>query len=174
MRISDWSSDVCSSDLRFVPVQSEAAHMTFAASTPEETRVVAHLARQARRTSNETLLSGPGLVTAYAALGGTATPAPEEITRNAARDPVAQAALTTFIGALGSVIGNLVLAFGAWDGVFLTGAIARALHHKLADPVLRHRMTEKEAFGRQLADVPIAIVNRNDLELLGAAAALGG
>src|SRR3546814_15096961 len=75
---------------RFVPVQSEAAHMTFAASTPEETRVVAHLARQARRTSNETLLSGPGLVTASAALGRTATPAPQAITRNAARAPTPQ------------------------------------------------------------------------------------
>ncbi|HVI99766.1 MAG TPA: glucokinase [Sphingomonas sp.] len=159
---------------RFVPVQSEAAHMAFAAQTPEETQIVSHLIQKARPASNEALLSGPGLATAYEALSGTSAPAPEEITRNAARDPAAQAALATFIGALGSVIGDLVLAFGAWDGVFLTGAMARALHHKLADPVLRRRMTDKEAFGRQLADVPIAVVNRNDLELLGAAAALGG
>ncbi|MFC4845165.1 glucokinase [Hephaestia sp. GCM10023244] len=159
---------------RFVPVQSEAAHMTFAARTPEEARIVDYLARKARPASNEALLSGAGLVTAYEALSDGNTLAPEEITRSAARDPIAHAALTTFIGALGSVIGDLVLAFGAWDGVFLTGAISRALHHQLADPLLRRRMTDKAAFGRQLAEVPITVVNRNDLELLGAAAALAG
>ncbi len=157
---------------KLVPVQSEAAHMTFAAGTDAEARIVAHLAARGRPASNEALISAPGLVTSYEALGGGPAPVPEEITRNATRDPIAADALGVFIGALGSVIGDLVLAFGAWDGVFLSGAIARALHHKLADPALRRRMTDKEAFGRQLADVPIAVVNRNGLELLGAAAAL--
>jgi glucokinase len=31
----------------------------------------------------------------------------------------------------------------------------------------------KAAFRRQLGEVPVALINRNDLELLGAAAALG-
>jgi glucokinase len=157
---------------RLVPVQSEGGHMTLPAATDAEAAIVAHLARRNICASREALISAPGLITAYEALSGGPAPAPEVITRDATRDPKAAAALAAFIGALGSVIGDLVLAFGAWDGVFLTGAIARALHHKLADPVLRQRMTTKDAFGRQLADVPIAIVNRNDLELLGAAVAL--
>jgi glucokinase len=157
---------------RLVPVQSEGGHMSFPVTTENEAKVAAHLARRAAIASNEALISAPGLVAIYEALSGGPAPAPEIITRDSARDPYAAATLATFIGALGAMIGDLVLAFGAWDGVYLTGAIARALHHKLADPALRTRMTAKRAFSRMLGDVPIAIVNRNDLELLGAAAAL--
>ncbi|HEU4959367.1 MAG TPA: glucokinase [Sphingomonas sp.] len=157
---------------RLAPVQSEGGHMTFAVTTEEEAKVARHLARRGGVMSNEALLSAPGLIAIYEALSGGPAPEPEVITRDAARDPHAAAALATFIGALGAMIGDIVLAFGAWDGVFLSGSIARALHHKLAAPTLRQRMTAKDAFARQLAEVPIAVVNRNDLELLGAAAAL--
>jgi glucokinase len=156
---------------RLAPVQSEGGHMTFAATSEAETKVAAHFAQRGGIASNEALLSAAGLVATYEALSGGPAPGPEVITRDAARNPHAAATLATFVGALGALIGDLVLAFGAWDGVYLTGAIARALHHELADPVLRRRMTAKDAFSRQLADVPVAVVNRNDLELLGAAAA---
>jgi glucokinase len=157
---------------RLAPVQSEGGHMTFAPGNEAEAKVAAHLARRGGIASNEALLSAPGLVATYEALSGGPAPEPEVITRDAARDPHAAATLAVFIGALGAMIGDLVLAFGAWDGVFLSGAIARALHHKLAAPALRQRMIAKDAFSRQLAEVPVAVVNRNDLELLGAAAAL--
>jgi glucokinase len=78
-----------------------------------------------------------------------------------------------FVEHLGAFAGDLALAYGAWDGVFLTGAIARALQPQLMDPGFRRRMEGKAAFRRQLSEVPIALVNRTDLELLGAAAALG-
>ena len=50
-----------------------------------------------------------------------------------------------------------------------TGAIARFLHPQLSDPGFRQRMENKTAFRRQLSEVPVALINRNDLELLGAA-----
>jgi glucokinase len=78
-----------------------------------------------------------------------------------------------FVEHLGSFAGDLALAFGAWDGVYLTGAISRALQPQLSDPGFRRRMEGKAAFRRQLGEVPVALVNRNDLELLGAAAAFG-
>ncbi|MBY8827469.1 glucokinase [Hephaestia mangrovi] len=157
---------------RLAVVQSEGGHMSFPVTTPEEAKVAEHLARRGGTAGNEALISAPGLVAIYEALSGGPAPAPEVITRDTARDPIAAATLTTFIGALGGMIGDLVLALGAWDGVYLSGAIARALLHKFADPALRRRMTAKEAFSRQLAEVPIAVINRDDLELLGAAAAL--
>jgi glucokinase len=157
---------------RLAPVQSEGGHITLAATTEAEQKFVEHLRQRRQCPSYEALISAPGLTTMYEVLSGRRAPEPEVITRDAARDPHAAATLAAFVGALGSLIGDLVLAFGAWDGVYLTGAIARALHHKLADPMLRQRMTAKDAFSRQLAEVPIAVVNRNDLELLGAAAAL--
>lgn len=163
-------------DGRLTPIQSEAAHMSFAPTTDDEAKLVAHLVRRGVRVSNEAVLGAAGLLAAHAALGDGRTPAAraEDVTRNAGRDPAATAAIATFAGALGAVIGDLVLAFGAWDGVFLTGAIARALQPRLAGSTMRQRMEAKGAFRRQLSQVPVTIVARDDLELVGAAAALSG
>lgn len=161
-------------DGRLMPMQSEAGHMMLAPATAEETRFVEALARQRTVASIESLLSAPGLVSAYAALStgtGTGTPAlptPEDVTRTASRDPIAAAAVTMFIEHLGSVIGDLVLAFGTWDGVFITGSIARALRPRIAATGFRRRMEGKAAFRNQLADVPVAVINRSGLELIGA------
>ena len=53
------------------------------------------------------------------------------------------------------------------------GGTARAPQPQLMAPGCRRRLEAKPAFRRQLSEVPVALVNRNDLELLGAAAALG-
>lgn len=156
---------------RLLPIASEAAHMTFAATTPVERRIVEHLVARGVTPSNESLLSARGLVAAYAALGGTAVRS-EEVTAAAARNPRAAEAIDAFVGALGSVIGDLALTFGAWNGVYLTGAIARALRSRLAQPAFRARLEAKGAFRRQLSALPVAVVQRGDLELIGAATAL--
>jgi len=159
---------------RIIPVPSEAGHMAFAPATPDERKFADLCAARGLQTDVETLVSAPGLLLAYEALsGGQKLARPEDVTRAIGRDPFATAAVRLFAEHLGSFAGDLALAFGAWDGVFLTGAIARALHVQLADPGFRRRMEGKAAFRRQLAEVPVAFVNRNNLELLGAAAAFG-
>jgi len=158
---------------RLAPVQSEAGHMSFAPRSAEEERFVAHM-RKTGSVSAEALLSANGLVCAYAALAGEGTSpvTPEYVTASIDRDRVAKEVAKLFIGYLGAFIGDLVLAFGTWQGIFLTGPLPRALHHHLIDPRLRQRLEAKDAFRRQLNEVPIALVNRSDLELLGAAAFL--
>ncbi|WP_066797762.1 glucokinase [Sphingomonas soli] len=159
---------------RITPVQSEAGHMNFAAVTPDERKFADFCAKKRHAPDVEMLLSAPGLLLAYEALSdGHKLARPEDVTRAIGRDPVATAVVRMFTQHLGSFAGDLAMAFGAWDGVFFTGAIARALQSQLAEPDLRHRMESKAAFRRQLSEVPLALVNRNDLELLGAAAALG-
>jgi glucokinase len=159
---------------RLIPVQSEAGHIAFAPQTPNERKFADHCRAKAHPLDVETLLSAPGLCLAYEALsGGTKPASPEEVTRTTARDPIAAAVVAMFIEHLGAFAGDLALAFGAWDGVYLTGAISRALHPHLMDPSFRRRMESKAAFRRQLSEVPVSLVNRNDLELLGAAAAYG-
>lgn len=159
----------------FAAVQSEAAHMCFAPRSPADTRLVEQLRRAGPTVSNEAVLSGGGLVAAWRAAGGASTVAQaEEVTRLAVRDPTARAALDSFAGALGAVVGDLVLAFGAWDGVYLTGAIAQAIAPTLAGPAFRDRMVGGGPHRRQLGQVPVALVGRGDLELIGAAAALAG
>jgi glucokinase len=157
---------------RLVPVQSEAGHIAFTPATADERKFAEYCRTRGMAVDAETLLSAPGLLLAYEALsGGKKLARPEDVTRS--RDPVCVAVVRMFTDYLGAFAGDLALAFGAWDGVFVTGAIGRALHHPLTDPGFRQRMEAKASFRRQLGEVPVALVNRNDLELLGAAAALG-
>lgn len=164
---------IAGSNGKLLPMASEAGHMTFSPATPDEEKFAAHV-RVRGQPSAESLLSANGLVAAYAALaeGGKTIRSPEEVTRSAGRDPVSTAVARMVAGYLGAFIGDLVLAFGAWEGVYLTGPIPRALHMHLSDPRFRNRLEAKDAFRRQLGEVPVAIVNRSDLELIGAAAAL--
>lgn len=159
---------------RIVAVPSEAGHMTLTVTTPDERKFADLCTRKGLQLDVELLVSAPGLLLAYEALsGGQKLARPEDVTRAIGRDLVANAAVRMFVEHLGSFAGDLAMAFGAWDGVYLTGAISRALAPHLADSGFRRRMEAKAAFRRQLSEVPVALVNRNDLELLGAAAALG-
>ena len=164
---------VTGSNGKLSPVASEAGHMTFSPGSEDEEKFAAYL-RARGHASAESLLSANGLVAAYAALaeGGKTVGSPEEVTRNIGRDQVSSAVVRMFAGYLGAFIGDLVLAFGAWEGVYLTGPIPRALQVQLSDARFRQRLEAKDAFRRQLGEVPVAIVNRSDLELMGAAAAL--
>lgn len=159
---------------RLVPVQSEAGHMAFAPQTADEQKFAEYCIARGHAVDVESLISAGGLMMAYEALsGGKKLPKPEDVTRGVGRDPVCTRVVKMFVEYMGAFAGDLAMAFGAWDGVFLTGAIARALHPQLCDPGFRRRMEAKAAFRRQLGEVPVALVNRNDLELVGAAAALG-
>ncbi len=163
-----------SSGGKLVPVQSEAGHMAFSPQTPDERTFAEFCAARGHQVDVEMLVSAPGLMLAYEALsGGKKLPRPEDVTRGMGRDPISTRVVRMFVEHMGAFAGDLAMAFGAWDGVFLTGAISRALHPQLTDPGFRRRMESKAAFRRQLGEVPVALVNRNDLELLGAAAALG-
>jgi len=158
-----------------VPVQSEGGHMLFLPATPDEVRFAAHVRATGRIADAETLLSAGGLVTAYAALaeGGRTLASPEEVTKSVRRDPVAARAVQLLADYLGAYIGDLILAFGAWDGVYLGGAVPPGIQFALSESSFRARLAAKSAFHRQLGEVPVSIVNRSDLVLVGAAAALG-
>jgi glucokinase len=158
---------------RLFPVQTEAGHIGWNPATADEQKVAARLRTPTRCL--ETLLAEPGLPAIYAGLGGTAPAATSDaVVALAGRDRIATEALAVYAGALGSAIGDLVLAYGAWDGVVLTGALARALAPRLPVAAMAQRMADKDAFRRQLAQVPVALVTDDALELTGAAVALAG
>lgn len=153
---------------RLLPVESEAAHMNFAPQTDRERQLAEALAVGGHPASNEAVLSAAGLVAAYRLHGKRADIGPEDITRLARHDPAADAAVALFAGALGSVVSDLTLAFGAWNGVFLTGSIVNAIAPYLDRPEFRRRIAEKRAFRSRLAKLPLAIVSEAGLPLLGA------
>lgn len=158
---------------RFVPVASEAGHMAFVPRTADEFAFAAFATAKGKVATAESLLSADGLIAAYAALGeGKAVAHAEEVTRRNAGDEVAARTVRLFVEYLASYTGDLVLAFAAWQGVYLTGGIARALQAQLSAVGVRQRLEGAGVFRRQLAAVPISVITHRELELLGAAVAL--
>lgn len=161
-------------DGRAQVIASEAGHVAFAAVTAAERRFAdLQTGRGGAYCGAEALLSAQGLVTAYQALGGSAALSrPEDVTRAARIDPAARAAVDLFADYLGAFVGDMVMAFGAWDGVFLIGSLAKTLQDRLREPAFRRRMDHRGDYARRMAAVPVTLVTRNHVELLGAAAVL--
>jgi glucokinase len=71
---------------------------------------------------------------------------------------------------LGSIAGDFALAFGAWDGVYITGGLTPKLLDRLQAGEFRRRFEAKGRYARVLARVPTIAVLHEDAGLLGAAA----
>jgi glucokinase len=162
---------------RALPLHSEGGHVGFAPAGEEEIGILRHLARAFGRVSNERLLSGAGLVNIYRALAAmdgaeVGNPAPEDITRGAAdgTDRRATRTLEVFCEVLGSVAGDLALAYGAWDGVYLAGGLAPVVLPWLEGGGFRRRFEDKGRYADELARVPTQVITHPQPGLLGAAA----
>ncbi|MDR1076654.1 MAG: glucokinase [Xanthomonadaceae bacterium] len=159
-----------------LPLQTEGGHAGFPPGTPEEIRILEILSRQFGRVSNERLVCGPGLVNIHRALSEISgqdpgLPGPADITAGANRgDPVCARALEVFCAVFGALAGDLVLTFGAWDGVFLTGGLVPRLLERLRNSGFRERFEHKGRFAPAMAAVPSMAVLHPHPGLLGAAA----
>jgi glucokinase len=156
-------------------LETEGGHMSFAPGNEEEIEILRRLAARFGRVSNERLLCGSGLVNLYGVLCEMAGMraqllAPEEITQRADSDAMCRRAVERFSELLGAVAGDLVLAFGAWDGVYLTGGLAPQLAPWLQQGGFRWRFEDKGRFSATMTRVPTSVVLRADAGLLGAAA----
>lgn len=156
---------------------TEAGHCHFPGDLPELRPVLAHL--KAKGTvSAEDMLSDRGLVSLYQAVLaldgsiGRATDAAGVIRLAVSSDTAARKAVDHFCRALWHFAGNMVLAYGAWDGVMLTGNIADALRGLIRLPELSADFVVAGPYQRQLRDVPRALVTLQHAELHGAARAL--
>lgn len=158
-------------------LETEGGHVGFAPRNEEEVDVLRRLQARYGRVSNERLLSGGGLSNLHEALGeihGTSRDrlSPAEITQAADErsDPACVRAVELFCELLGAVAGDFVLAFGAWDGVYLAGGMPPLLLPWLERGGFRRRFEDKGRFGEQLAQVPTQVILHPDAGLLGAAA----
>ncbi|MEO6688087.1 MAG: glucokinase [Dokdonella sp.] len=157
--------------------ETEGGHTSFAPRTEEDIEILRRLAARFGRVSNERLLCGSGLTNLHEALGeihgiDAGTLPPEEITRRAAAntDPACVRTLETFCELLGAVAGDFVLAFGAWDGVYLAGGLAPLILPWIGRGGFRRRFEDKGRFEETLACVPTVAILHPDAGLLGAAA----
>ena len=160
-----------------IVLDTEGGHVAFAPTTPEELEVLRLLATRFERVSNERLISGPGLLNIYGAMcvmdGVAATlTTPAGVSEAATRggDVQAERASELFVEILGAIAGDLVMTYGAWDGVYLAGGLIAVLLPWLEREPFRARFESKGRIAEALVDVPTAAVIHAQAGLLGAGA----
>ncbi|HEU4992411.1 MAG TPA: glucokinase [Luteimonas sp.] len=159
----------------WLALATEAGHASFAPGTPQEIGILEQLSREFGRVSNERLASGAGLVNLHRALGALAgedpgNPAPEDVTAGAAAgDPRCEQAVDAFCAIFGAIAGDLVLAFGAWTGAYLSGGLVPPLLPALRRSGFRQRFEGKGRYAPTMAAVPTLAVLHPQPGLLGAA-----
>lgn len=160
---------------RWLALATEAGHASFAPGTPREIAILERLSRDFGRVSNERLASGAGLVNLHRALGAIAgedpgNPRPEDVTAGAAAgEPRCQEAVDAFCAVFGAIAGDLVLAYGAWDGAYLSGGLVPPLLPALRRSGFRQRFEGKGRYAPAMAAVPTCAVLHPQPGLLGAA-----
>ena len=150
----------------FAAIEGEGGHRTLAAQSPREWAIVNALAERFGHASAERALSGPGIEALYraiASIGGMSgdrdrTAAEIAHAAFARSDPVAEEAIATFTGFLGSVAGDLALTLGARGGVYVAGGIVPGWGDRFDAAHFLDRFRAKGRFRDYLSAVPIRIV----------------
>ncbi|HZC17283.1 MAG TPA: glucokinase, partial [Caulobacteraceae bacterium] len=164
---------------RHAVMTGESGHWAFAPEDEVEIEILRRLMVRFGQVSVERVLSGPGLLNLYQAMGAmTGEPAglaaPADVTREAlAGEGLAREALGRFCAILGSIAGNLALATGAEGGVYISGGIAPDIFDFLKTSDFRRRFETKDRMSDYLATIPTRVVTQPHTALIGAAALLG-
>ena len=159
----------------FAAVEGEGGHRTLAAQSPREWAIVNALAERFGHASAERALSGPGIEALYRAVASI-DGVPEGRDRTAAEiahdaftrsDPIAEEAIATFTGFLGSVAGDLALTLGARGGVYLAGGIVPEWGGRFDAARFLDRFRAKGRFRDYLSAVPVHVVTHPHPALAG-------
>ena len=159
-------------------VTGEGGHSSWAAAEPVEIEILKRLTARYGRVSVERVLSGPGLLNLYQALGeieGVPAPLdqPSAVTKAAlAGDKLARTALARFCGILGATAGDFALCFGATRGVYIAGGIAPDIFDVLAASDFRKRFESKGRMSDYLKPIPTHVVVEPHAALIGSASVL--
>ena len=155
---------------------TEAGQMDFAPGSIRERELLAQLAPLGGYMPYEHIVSGPGLLTTYAALCAMRgeTPkrvTPEEVTAAAAACTDAQAveAVQIFCGSLGSFAGSLAMTFMTTGGVYLAGGFLHSMFSLLERSVFEERFLHGRSVRAFLSRVPVWVTEHGRTGVLGAA-----
>lgn len=156
---------------------TEAGHAGFAPASRMMADLVAAIFPDRYPVVAEHLISANGLVAIYNELARAQKlekrfTKPEDITRLAGIDPLARKACELLCEAFWTYTSGLVLSFGAWDGVIVTGKLAVALREILALGSMAGVFQGTGKYMRLLASVPRSVTALEHGELSGAARAL--
>jgi len=155
---------------------TEAGQAGFAPGTPREREILRVLSGEDPHVPVEAVVSGPGLVNIYRALcvleqRAPSFAEPSAITEAALAqsDAAAIEALHVFCGAAGSLVGDLVLLYGAQGGVYLAGGVLPNLREFLRVSDFIERMRAKGQMRAALERVPVWLIEHGQLGVIGAA-----
>ena len=160
----------------YLPIAGEASHGGFAPETQVQIDILKALRERFDRVSSERLVSGPGLENIYWALmrihgEKRAHLKPADIFKAAIdnTDPLASEAVQMFFEVFGQVAGDLALALGAEDGIFIAGGIAKRYPDLLKNSRFRSGFENKGRHRSLMERVPTQLILHDQPGLLGAA-----
>ena len=153
-------------------IETEGAHIGFAPVDGDEEKVERALRARHGRASVERVVSGPGLLDIYRALGGRSfdDDVPLWAAALAGNDPAAAEALDRLVKAFGTVAGDLALAHGA-NAVVISSGLSRRIGDRLAASLFRGRFIAKGRYRARLEGIPVRLALHDEPGLLGAAIA---
>lgn len=158
-------------------IEGEGGHVGFSPASEYETAILGKLMQRFGRVSIERVISGMGLLNLYQAacvLEGLRAEyeQPSQITAAAAADPggIAARVVHAFCAILGGFAGDIALAYGAWDGVFLAGGVSQKLLHWIESGEFRNRFEAKGRHSELMQSIPTKAILNPHVGLVGAAA----
>jgi len=163
-------------------LSSEAGHADFAPGSERQMALVAQLRSKLGPVSNESLLSGGGLVHIYLGLSvlgegaledavdTNSSEAPAQIA-DAARcgEPLATKSVSCFFEMLGSYMGNLALQSLPYGGLYLAGGMVPKMIDLMDVEALLAAYRDKAKMQELLRDIPIHVILNEAVARFGAA-----
>lgn len=158
---------------------TEGGHVDFAPVGARQIELLQTLLKSFSRVSAERLVSGQGLQNIYRGLSvmegcepQLETPAQISGAALDESDALAVEALQLFCQICGAVAGNLALTLGATGGIYIAGGIIPRFADYFASSEFRAFFDDKGRFRDYMAPIPVYLVIRDNLGLLGAATKL--
>jgi glucokinase len=171
------SALVPSASGEWTALDTEGGHVTMAAASEREARILDRLRSQFDHVSAERVLSGQGLVNLYqaiAALSGhqAVFSTPDVISKRGLDGscPVSREAVETFFAMMGTAAGNLALSLGAKGGVFIAGGILPRMADAFRLSAFRTRFEAHGRFQPYLAGIPTWLITHPLPAFVGLAA----
>jgi glucokinase len=154
-------------------ISGEGGHISFAPHTDQEVRLWQRMREKYGRVSAERVLNGAGLANIYQFLAEEAgqeadeADAPEISRRALAGEDVAERSVLMFFEMLGSVTGDLALAFGSRGGVYIGGGITPKLLDFARRSSFVDRFLDKGRVSAMLQGMPIWVILEERAALYG-------
>lgn len=163
-------------DGKLIPLVTEGGHAGFSPENQLQGEILSYLHQKFDdRISRERLLSGPGIVNIHEALceiHGAENPGVSAADIAVAginkRDAICEETFDLFFEVLGQVAGDIALALGAYQGIFIGGGICQRYPEPLADSKFRKGFENKGRHSDLMRDIPTWLITHKNPGLLGA------